>query len=112
VRPPKLGQFGWEQNLLKEALETIYDYRSNALHGGRPFPAPMCDAPARLDSSWQAPAEIMLAEGVSRDGGVWRKDDIPMKLHLFEYIARGVLINWSEARTKSPGAGEATKPKP
>jgi hypothetical protein len=97
LRPPEWAQFKWESSQLKKALRTIYGYRSDALHDGRPFPGPMCEAPARLDPSWEAPAERMLAEGASQRGGVWLQDDIPMNLHLFEYIARGVLVRWWEA---------------
>jgi len=92
-RPPEWAQFKWEPDQLEKALKTIYGYRSEALHDGRPFPRPMCKAP-RLDSSWQAPAEKMIAEATSERGGVWLKDDIPMNLHLFEYIARNVLLKW------------------
>jgi hypothetical protein len=93
LRPPEWAQFKWEPNQLKKALTTIYSYRSKALHDGRPFPPPMCNAP-RLDSSWQAPAEKMVGQATSERGGVWLQKDIPMNLHLFEYIARNVLLNW------------------
>ena len=97
LRPLEWAQFKWEPSQLKKALRTIYGYRSDALHDGRPFPGPMCEAPARLDASWVAPAERMLAEAASQRGGVWLQDDIPMNLHLFEYIARAVLLRWWEA---------------
>ena len=95
-RPPAWAQFKWEQTHLKKALQKIYGYRSKALHDGRPFPRPMCEAP-RLDRSWQAPAEKMISEATSQRGGVWLKSDIPMNLHLFEYIARNVLLTWLKA---------------
>jgi hypothetical protein len=97
LRPPEFAQFKWESSNLKKALRTIYGYRSDALHGGTPVPGPMCRAPARLDPSWQAPAETMLAEAISEQGGVWLQDDIPMNLHLFEYITRSALLKWWEA---------------
>jgi len=96
LRPPELAQFNWESSQLKKALRTIYGYRSDALHNGRPFPGPMCEAPARLDSSWQAPAEKMIAQATSQRGGVWLQDAIPMNLYLFEYIARTALLKWWE----------------
>ena len=34
------------------------------------FLRPMCEAPLRLDSSWQAPAERMIAQASSQRGGV------------------------------------------
>ena len=97
LRPPVSAQFTWKTNELKKALQTIYGYRSKALHDGTPFPRPMCEVPARLDRSWPAPAEKMISDAVSQRGGVWLADDIPMQLHLFEYIARTVLLNWWKA---------------
>jgi hypothetical protein len=96
LRPPEWAQFKWESNQLKKALKTIYGYRSKALHDGRPFPPPMCEA-HRIDPSWQAPAERMTSQATSQRGGVWLAKDVPMNLHLFEYIARGVLLNWWNA---------------
>jgi len=48
--PPPLvrasfAQHPWEPKAMKRSLEKIYNYRSQALHGGKPFPAPMCMAP-------------------------------------------------------------------
>ena len=70
LRPPEWAQFDWESSRLKTALRTIYGYRSDALHDGRPFPGPMCGAPVRLDSSRQAPAEKTLAQPLVNVAGV------------------------------------------
>lgn len=99
LRPPEWAQFKWEPDQLKKALKTIYDYRSNALHDGRPFPPPMCKAP-RLDPSWHASAERMIAQASSERGGVWLQENIPMNLHLFEYITRNVLLKWLDASAR------------
>jgi hypothetical protein len=45
VRPSEWAQHSWDRKSMKASLETIYTYRSKALHGGKPFPAPMCDRP-------------------------------------------------------------------
>jgi hypothetical protein len=97
LRPPEWAQFTWEPAQLKKALKTIYGYRSKALHEGRPFPPPMSEA-ARLDPAWPAPAERMISMGISRGGSVWLQKDIPMNLHLFEYITRNVLLKWWSTR--------------
>jgi hypothetical protein len=96
LRPPEWAQFKWESNRFEKALKIIYRYRSRALHDGRPFPPPMSEA-QYVDPSWQAPAEIMFAAATSQRGGVWLQDDIPMNLHLFEYLARNVLLRWWQA---------------
>jgi hypothetical protein len=93
VRPAEWAQFNWTQDELKRAFQKIYDYRSKALHTGRPFPMPMCE-PQYRDPSWQAPAERMTALGASQGGGTWLQKDIPMYLHLFEHIARNALVKW------------------
>lgn len=95
-RPPTWAQFSWEPNRIRRALKTIYGYRSHALHDGRPFPLPMCETPTRFPT-WETPAETMVAMATSARGAVWRKEDIPMNLHLFEYIARNALLKWWKA---------------
>jgi hypothetical protein len=93
-RPGELwAQFEWTQDNLRRAMKAIYSYRSKALHDGRPFPLPMCSLPHH-DRSWKAPAEIMTSLGTSDGTGTWLKKDVPMHLHLFEYIAREVLLKW------------------
>ncbi len=92
-RPAEWARFSWEHSSLKKAIEKIYRYRSQALHEGRPFPAPMCSAPSR-DPSWAAPSETMTALGTHQMGSTWLKEDIPFNLHMFEYITREVILGW------------------
>jgi hypothetical protein len=47
LRPLKPFQISWENTDLRKMLRTVYDHRSRALHGGTPFPLPMCEAPYR-----------------------------------------------------------------
>jgi hypothetical protein len=42
IRPPQNAQHPWNAAAMKETMSKLYDYRSRALHGGHPFPAPMC----------------------------------------------------------------------
>jgi hypothetical protein len=92
-RPPVAFQLSWEPKPMKQSLSQIYGYRSKALHGGIPFPAPMSDAPYQFESD-SPPAEIPIGLAASTKGGVWTAKDLPMLIHTFEYIVRGALLNW------------------
>ena len=93
LRPADWGRHPWESKQMKKTMNIIYGYRSNALHGGRPFPAPMCEPPY-LQPDWEAPAEKPTALGTAMKGGSWRVEDTPMLLHTFEYITRNALHKW------------------
>ena len=93
-RPPTWCQHPWGKHELKVTLGKIYDYRSRALHEGKPFPAPMCEPPFRLSADWPAPAERPIGEAASTGGGTWLAKDTPILLHTFEYLARHALIAW------------------
>ncbi|MCG9711776.1 hypothetical protein L1D29_02950 [Shewanella insulae] len=90
-RPLQWGQIPWSRTFMRSALGKIYGYRSNALHGGIPFPAPMCNDGMIVENCM---AEKPTGLACSTLGGVWLAEDTPMLLHMFEYIARGTLINW------------------
>jgi hypothetical protein len=91
-RPSKWATIDWSDNSLSKILKKVYDYRSKALHRGKPFPAPMCQPPFR-DASWQTPAEKPTGHS-SMGGGTWLEKDIPVLLHSFEYLTRETLLNW------------------
>jgi hypothetical protein len=103
-RPAEFIRVDWSANKIKNNLRKIYSYRSKALHGGTPFPAPMCDAPIRLEAR-EASSERPLGSAAGSSGGTWLAEDIPMLLHTFEYITRGTLLNWwksiSDNQTRS-----------
>jgi hypothetical protein len=81
----------WDsRRLMKEALSQVYNYRSRALHDGTPFPAPMCSPPYPLNDGAERPA----FGAMGSHGGIWRNEDIPMFLHVFEHIVRGALCAW------------------
>ena len=93
VRPAEWGQHSWETQEMKKTMRLIYGYRSDALHGGRPFPAPMCEPPYR-HHDWGASAEKPIGLATSTMGGTWLAKDTPMLLHTFEYIVRHALCKW------------------
>jgi len=90
-RPPSAFQVNWNASHLKKVFAKVYKHRSRALHGGIPFPAPMCAPPISVERQFvEKPAGL----AASALGGVWRGEDIPIHLHTFEYIVRGALLNW------------------
>lgn len=103
IRPKKWAQHPWSKNKLRTTLQKIYSYRSRALHGGTPFPAPMCQPPfLRSDNAFE---EKPSAISISMGAHTWVAKDIPLYFHTFEYIVRNALINWWESmilETKNP----------
>jgi hypothetical protein len=84
----------WSTSGLKKGLNKVYEYRSNALHGGIPFPAPMLEPPFYIDAT-SGPSEVPLTGLASHSrGGTWLPKDCPINLHCFHYIARGALLKW------------------
>ncbi len=93
-RPGAMGQFPFEEKTkLDEALKKIYNYRSKALHEGKPFPAPMCHLPGRYGGDDEM-AEIPTGLATGALGSTWRHEDTPMALHTFEHIVRSSITGW------------------
>ena len=93
IRPEKDNlQHKWTPKALKKTLRVIYDYRSRALHDGRPFPAPMCNAP--LSPNRETPEEVPLWIAYSEGNAVWQAKDVPIMLHTFEHFVRESLLKW------------------
>jgi len=97
IRPPERFQLAWDPNVLRPAVSLIYSYRSGALHGGKPFPWPMSWQPRMFGVDY---AERTFASAGGR-GGLWKPDEIPMMLHVFEHITRNVLLAWWGSMTRS-----------
>ncbi len=93
-RPPAWNQLSWGRKDMEKSLRKIYDWRSRALHGGIPFPLPMCDPPWLFDN---VVGEIPMGLATGTQSAVWVAEDTPMLLHTFEYIARHVLLSWWES---------------
>jgi len=91
-RPP-WGQLDWAPSAMKKSVALVYKYRSKALHEATPFPHPMCQPPYG-EAGWDAPAEVPIGGATSAQFGVWRREDLPMYLYVFEYIVRACLLAW------------------
>ena len=90
-RPPEFFQHSWARPTMKKSLETIYRWRSRALHGGIPFPLPMCLAPRKYEGGFE---ENPLGGAMAAQNAIWLSKDTPMLLHTFEYIVRHALLDW------------------
>lgn len=89
LRPP-FGGLNWDK--VADHAKLIYEHRSTALHGGKPFPLPMLEQP-RLEENG-AIQEVPWGHNTGGLGGVWDAKEAPMLLSTFDYIARGSLLNW------------------
>lgn len=93
-RPSPMGRFPFEDKTkLGEALKKIYNYRSKALHAGKPFPVPMCYSQGRYGGDDEI-AEIPVGQASRALGSRWRHEDTPMVIHTFEHIVRSSLTEW------------------
>jgi hypothetical protein len=99
-RPDASYQVDWKVKPMKATLSSIYKYRSDALHGGIPFPAPMCAPPQKIfPDGWYEERPIMSLRSPV-DGKIWTKSDAVMTLDVFSYITQRVLTKWW--KTMSP----------
>jgi hypothetical protein len=87
---PEFGVVHWPE--LKQAMQAIYRWRSRDLHGGIPFPAPMCEPP-QIDTNG-VPCERFPALAAQQSGGAWPAESMPMYLHTFAYVTRQALTRW------------------
>jgi hypothetical protein len=99
-RPASGFQHLWDEKEWRKTLSTIYGHRSNALHEGRPFPAPMCMPP--FSDPDGRPSEIPLGISGSDGVNVWGKKDTPLLLHTYAYLARHSLLGWMRLRATQP----------
>ncbi len=90
-RPAEFAQHSWDLKTMSKSLVTIYKWRSRALHGGIPFPYPMCMLPHEFHGGL---TERPLGLSTMTQQAVWSRDDTPMLLFVFEYIVRNVLLSW------------------
>lgn len=91
TRPSAHTQISWKSDDIKKSMKIIYNWRSRTLHGGIPFPYPMCMSPAKYGNAFNEKPFGLAFETL---GGIWVKEDIPMLLHTFEYIVRNALLKW------------------
>lgn len=90
-RPKECYRHKWDTSSLARSFKKIYEWRSNYVHEGIPFPAMMCTPPHEEDKRH---SEIPVGLAMAVPGGLWKASDAPMQLHLFEHIVRGALLNW------------------
>ncbi|NDU87805.1 MAG: hypothetical protein G3I09_06480 [Ferrovum sp.] len=92
-RPRDNFQISWDKKQMGKVLRCVYNYRSKALHGGTPFPAPMCEPPfSNSENEYAEKGAIGFSAGSG--GGVWLAKDVPINLHVFHHIVRGTLLQW------------------
>lgn len=106
LRPSREGMVSFEEPEFATTLRTIYNYRSKALHAGKPFPHPMCTLPSRSGGD-NVPAERPLGLATTTQGGTWEHKDTPMHLHTFEYIVRSSLLAWWKSMVTLHSDGES-----
>lgn len=90
---PQFGKFDFDDASYRDAIDRIYDYRSRALHGGTPFPHPMCMPPMACGDDGRV-EERPTGLAASSYSATWLAEDLPMCLHTFAYITRGALLRW------------------
>ena len=93
-RPPEKFQFPWDNENWTEALRKIYGYRSKALHEGIPFPALMCSPPIKRPDHLGVCGEFPTVQAHREKGASLIRADLPIHLHVFEYVTRNVLLKW------------------
>ena len=91
-------QVKWSK--LEKILRKVYGYRSRALHGGIPFPAPMLRPPFYYSPDSPASEVPLTGLASSSHGGTWTRKDTPINLHCFHYITRGALLKWWEGMSE------------
>ena len=92
VRPEEdFRRISWEESNLRRAFAKIYEYRSNALHNGTPFPGPMSWPPTLIGDGLH---ERLVGGRAGSRGTMWDTETMPMLLWTFEYIVRNALQAW------------------
>lgn len=95
VRPDEWARVKWDKPGFKKILDKLYGYRSLALHGGIPFPAPLCSPPDIISNDAHGVAEKgCLALASHTLGASWKAEDLPISMNTFCYFVNGVLNNW------------------
>lgn len=90
----ELYQISFSKTKMRKILGKVYDYRSRALHGGIPFPAPMCEPPIRFDKTGIPAETASLGLATHTLGGSWMPEDLPINLHTFHYLTRKIILKW------------------
>ncbi len=99
-RPREFAQVKWNKTGFRKILNKIYEYRSTALHGGIPFPAPLCRPPRKIEEG--KPLSEKGSDGLASHshGASWVSEDLPISANTFFIFAHGVLNNWLDTSFK------------
>jgi hypothetical protein len=93
-RPVAWAQVKWSKTGFRDILNKLYGYRSDALHGGTPFPAPLCDPPERLSKEDGLAERGALGLAYHSLGASWKAEDLPISIDTFNTFTNGVLNKW------------------
>ena len=93
-RPEEWARVKWSKTGFRAILNKIYNYRSAALHGGTPFPAPLCGPPDSVSKEAGIAEKGVLALATHTLGGSWKSEDLPISMNAFQIFVNGVLNNW------------------
>lgn len=88
VRPP-YSRVAWDE--LKGVLSTLWGHRSADVHGGAPFPPPLCESPYEVEG---VPAETFIGGSMSAGNSSWPASELPMHLHVFADLVARTLRAW------------------
>jgi hypothetical protein len=94
IKRPENAQIKWDSGGLKKILSTLYDYRSEALHCGNPFPEPMCSPPEKTLDGLLSEKACTFGLAVHTRGASWKAEDLPININTFHYFVNGALNNW------------------
>jgi hypothetical protein len=92
---PTSWPIDWTSRSMKQILEVIYRYRSEALHASKPFPLPMSESPIATDDgagnrTWSEHP----GGAVYQSGGLWSADQLPINLYAFHHLVATALLSW------------------
>lgn len=98
---PLYQKVEWNEPTLYKLFKKVYDHRSKALHGGTPFPQPMCQPPenGHKSQSFVEYPDVGIAGATL--GSSWKAKEVPVHLHIFEYIVRHSLLKWWQDMAES-----------
>ncbi|MBY8067005.1 hypothetical protein KW492_01935 [Vibrio fluvialis] len=93
-RPRDWARIKWSKNNFRSILTMLYGYRSSALHGGVPFPAPLCRPPSQTETDMPPAEKGLLGLASHSLGATWSSKDLPISANTFFEFSHGVLLNW------------------
>lgn len=93
-RPNNGYKVKWSKTGFRDILNKLYGYRSSALHGGIPFPAPLCTPPEYISHNMCFTEKGGSGLATHTLGASWESKDLPITMNTFHYFVNGVLNKW------------------